>query len=132
MGVLSPEACAGVSVTKNEVAWSDLQFRMLFLAAVGHSGGALLGGAEGTWVPTGLKKRSRGCGSSKWAVFSRTASGVWDAQVNEAWGGPTGSETRQGLSWRDGQEVGEAGESRKERLQGWWCSGHGEIQEDKN
>lgn len=41
-------------------------------------------------------------------------------------------ETGQGLSWRDGQEVGEAGESREERLQGWWCSGHREIQEDEN
>lgn len=38
----------------------------------------------------------------------------------------------QGLSWRDGQEVGEAGEAREGRLQGWWCSGHGEVQEDKN
>lgn len=65
VGVLSPEGCAGIGVTKNEVAWPDLRFRKLFLAAVGHSGGSLLGGAEGTWIPAGLKKRSQGCGSSE-------------------------------------------------------------------
>lgn len=120
----SAETCAGLGVTNTKVAQSDLHFRKLFLAAAGLC-----------WA------RQRGPGCPQLRVWLQRVSGCFQGLRLRGVEG-TGErqvkgmrshrncEMGQGLSWRDGQEVGEVGEAREGRLQGWWCSGHGEVQED--